>query len=346
MTGPRSALSFALLAVGCATLASEAGDENVERPNAMAGPFRALRSDEVASGKAPYVLDKGELGAIHQATVLDLGDGTAPADAALYGVARLASQSGVYRFLAPDARTFAAQPAPATPVLIASEPWEGAELDTPEIVHVGAELLLYYSGDEGIGAARSSDGIAFEKLPGPLLGTSGAGPWEAGTAPRAPTVVEVASDDYRMFYEANGRIGEARSSDGLAWQRASSDPVLQPASDGGAEPPFDGASVGDPEAVVAVGAEGRKVTRVYYTGRAADGTSAIGMAARFGDSGSLTRAVAPAFASSRDPYAPDLVEFGGLVLLYVTERAGSDTSHDYPAIAAGVAPATLSLKVP
>jgi hypothetical protein len=118
--------------------------------------------------------------------------------------------------------------------------------------------------------------------------------------------------------------------------------VLGPAAGGDpADPPFDAAGVGDPEAWQVQSAEGRRITRVYYTGRSDDGQSAIGMAARFGDAGELTRAEAPAFASSRLPRAPAIVPYGHLTLLFITQQASA--SEEWPAVAAAIAPGNVSI---
>jgi hypothetical protein len=153
--------------------------------------------------------------------------------------------------------------------------------------------------------------------------------------------VELGPSDRRLFYEAAGGIGEARSVDGLSWERLGSGPVLAP--DAVSPDAFDAASVGDPEAWLARTAEGRRVVRVYYTGAATDGASAIGLAARFESEGALTRAPAPAFASSRGPHAAAVVPHAGLTLLFVTQRSG--VSDDWPAIAVGLAPATRRIPV-
>jgi hypothetical protein len=323
--------------LGCATIASDAGDIDAERPNAQAGPFRALRDDEVPASDGPYLL-KGKLSLFREATALDLDHSGAPGQTAIYALATASAAIGVFRFLADDARNFSETPNPAAPVLEASETWEGPTIETPEVAEIEGEIWLFYAGVDGIGAASSSDGVTFIKLPGPLLGAPASG-WDAGEVPRAPAVIRLGAGDYRMFYEAGGRIGEATSADGTSWQRIGDAPILEPrAITDPSEPPFDSDSVGDPEGWVATGAEGRRVIRVYYTGRAADGSNAIGMAARFGASGPLTRAVAPAFSGARGPHAPAILPFDELTLLYVTELAGLTDALNYPAIAAGVAP--------
>jgi hypothetical protein len=324
--------------VGCATLASDAGDLDAERPNSHAGPFRALRNDEVPSQDGPYLL-KGKLPRFRDATVLDIERTGSPGTTAMYALATLASQVGVFRFLCDDARSFPEKSDPAAPVLVASEAWEGVGLEAPDVAEVEGEIWLYYSAEGGVGAATSSDGVGFSKLPGPLLAAATEG-WDAGLVPRAPSVVKVGSE-YRMFYEAGGRIGEARSADGKAWERVA-EPVLLPVPLDPDEPAFDSASVGDPEAWRAPNAEGKMITRVYYTGRTAEGTSAIGMAARFGSSGALTRAVAPSFSGQRAPFAPAILAFDRFTLLYLTERAGLTDDTDFPAVAAAVAPGNVT----
>ena len=331
----RAALALGLVLLGCGTLATEAGDVDAERPNALAGPFRLLAKDEVDSLDAPYVLKK-KFSDFRDGTVLAIDPAVVLGETALYAVATQQGTPAIYRFLAPDGRSFSETADPAAPVLAADASWEGASVEAPEIARVGDEIWLFYSAQGGIGAARSSDGTSFEKL-GLVLGPESGG-WEQGKSPRAPAFVEVASGDYRLFYEANDRIGEARSSDGTAWERVGSEPVLEPAQASSGEPAFDAQSVGDPEALLATSAEGRRILRVYYTGRAADGASGIGLAARFGAEGPLSRAAAPAFASTRRPYAPAVLPQGEVTLLFVTQ--GSSLKDEWPAIAAGIAPAT------
>lgn len=334
----------ALIVLGCATLASEAGDSDAVRPNAKAGPFRALRSDELENFGAPNVLEQENAG-FREPTVLDLDASDELGESALYAVATLAGVPGIYRFVAADGRSFAEKPSPAAPVLEVSEPWEGGAIDAPEVAEVDGEIWLFYSAAGGIGLARSKDGAKFTKEAGPVLGTTGAAAWEAGEAPRAPAFLELGAGDYRLFYEAAGHIGEAESGDGTLWTRRADGPVLEPGSASGPDgPAFDSASVGDPEAWRATTAEGRSVTRVYYAGRAADGSSSIGLAARFAGSGKLERAPAPAFTSPRGPHAPSIVAYRELTLLFVTQEASS--TKDYSAVAVGIAPATVSIKVP
>jgi hypothetical protein len=334
-------LLLSLIAPCCATLASEAGDSDAVRPNAGAGPFRVVTDDELGTATAPYVL-RLKAPAYREPSALAQGAGT-PGEVALYAVAEISGVHGIYRFVAPDGRSFG--PAePSTAVIAPTEPWEGALLSDPEIVRIGGEIWIYYAAEGGIGLARSSDGVTFEKLAAPVLAPASGG-WDDGATPSSPGHLELRPGEHRLFYAAMGAIGEARSPDGLAWERLS-EPVLEPAPAAPDDPPFDEAAVGDPEPVLAESAEGRRIVRVYYSGSSADGGGAIGLAARFGDSGPLERAALPALSTPRRPRDPALLPLGEVSLLYFTQQAGSGAAQDYPALALAVAPATFVLPSP
>lgn len=326
-------LAAALALGGCATLAGEAGDLDAVRPNAQAGPFRLITQAELATGVAPNVLSSPSA-RYREPSALALGESLV-GDVALYAVAELGGQSGIFRFRAPDARTFGAEPPDA--VLGATEDWEGGAIAEPEAARVGAEIWLFYSAAGGIGLARSADGLSFEKLPAPVLGAM-TGTWEDGP-PSSPGFVALAPGDYRLFYAVGSRIGEATSMDGITWQRRP-EPALEPSLQQDA---FDSVAVGDPEPELAKSAEGRSILRVYYTGRGGNGTSGIGLAARFRAADPLGRATSPVLAGSRNPSHPALLRGPGRALLFVSARAGSPSSQDFPAIALAVAPATVVL---
>lgn len=337
----------ALAVLRCATIAAPAGDDDAVRPNARAGPFRALRADEIPAGtgtSAPYVVNDGKAH-YREESALAL-DAAAAGQTALYAVGDRANDSpAIFRFVAPDARAFALEP--ATAVLAPEQAWEGAAVGAPDAHRVGGEVWLYYSGAGGIGLARSSDGVGFTREPAPVLSSDGAPAWEGGDAPGSPALLELAPDDFRLFYVANKRIGEARSSDGVHFERVGAAPPLEPEGGGDTDdPPFDSDAVGDPCAVVMRSPEGRTVTRVYFAGTGADGKRAVGMAARFGADGPLTRATAPVFSASRDARSPSVLVYDHYTLLFLTENAGTATSLLYPAIAAGIAPGNLAIPVP
>ena len=315
--------AVAIAVCGCATLADPTGDENAVRPNAQAGPFRGLQASELpAKGpSAPYVLNDGTAH-YRQSCAVDL-DGTGKLGrVALYVVADRKEGTGIYRFVSPDGRSFGRTPDPATPVLVASEAWEGSFVGEPDVHAVDGKLWMLYEAAGGIGLARSDDGVTFTRAPGPVLGPDASVAWEAGKVPGAPNLLRVSASDFRLFYAVNDRIGEARSSDGLSFARSPDGPLLGPLGGSGEDAPFDSDSVGDPYAVLATSAEGRRITRVYYAGGGTDGRRGIGLAARFGVNGPLTRAIAPVFPITRDARAPAVLAFDGFALLYTTERGG------------------------
>jgi hypothetical protein len=55
----------------------------------------------------------------------------------------------------------------------------------------------------------------------------------------------------------------------------------------------------------------------------------------------LIRSPAPALTGPRKPHSPSVVPYPGLTLLFVTQEAS--TTDDYPAVAAAIAPATVSI---
>lgn len=342
-------LCAALALLGCGTLAAPAGDDNAVRPNAHAGPFRDLKDAELPDGirKAPFVLDDPNAN-YREAAAVDLDGSGKLGRVALYVVADLAPGTGIYRFVSPDGRSFGTKPDPATPVLAPGAAWEGSSLGRPDVHVIGGKVWMLYEAAGGIGLARSDDGASFTREPGPVLGPDPGAAWEGGKVPGAPALLKAADGDFRLFYAVNDRIGEAHSSDGVTWKRSTDGPLLAPlgggASDAGG--PFDSASVGDPYAVLATSAEGRRITRVYYAGGNADGQRAIGMAARFGLDGPLTRATAPVFPVTHDARSPTVLPFSGFTLLYLTQIEGTTDTTDYPAVAVGIAPGNASIPLP
>ncbi|MRG90738.1 hypothetical protein [Polyangium spumosum] len=356
------ALSFLLaLLSGCATLAdTETGGENL--PSAAAGPFRPLRAGELGNLRsAPNALEDDDTFPRDPAVLDADGD---PATPAVFGYFAMtpevagqdpdptAPPGAIVRHGAEDGRSFDRAP---LSVLTPAEPWEGGTVGAPSAVRVGGEVFLYYAAAGGIGLARSSDGAAFTRVAGPVLGPDAAG-WEASAVPRSPGVVVLDDGSFRLFYEVPGpggaaRIGEARSDDGVTWTRVGDGPALAPAPAGeGTEPPYDGASVGAPAPVLVRSAEGRPILRVYYAARDSLGRSVVGLAARFDPASAspLERAVSPVFGSgsSLGPGEPCVVVGPSFTLLFATQRAGRTKSANYPAVAVGVAPADVSLPAP
>lgn len=350
-----------LLFAACAT--QPLGPEgDVYQPNARLGPFRPLVTAELGNSRpAPKVMDdRGWLP--RDPAVLDV-DGD-PATLEVWGYFAVsekpkdgskpettAPSTAIVRYHALDGRTFDRQ---AVTVLQPGEAWEGGTVGQPAVVRAAGEVRLYYAAKGGIGLARSKDGVVFTRASGPVLGPANGG-WEGGAVPASPTVAALPDGSQRMFYEVAqpggaSALGEARSDDGLVWTRVGGVPALSPAppSQDGSDPPWDDRAVGSPFALTGTTAEGRAVVRVYYGALDRQGHRVIGLAARFGTDGPLARAAAPVFGSGGNlaPHEPCVFVTPNFTLLFATERAGKGSLEDYPAVAAGVAPATATLPPP
>jgi hypothetical protein len=333
------------LASSCATTgASGKGDENL--PSAGVGPFRKLAEDEVA-GVAPFVLDD-KTGLYREPSAIADGARTL-----LFAVGRDAGKDVIVRTRADDGRSFYGTGADTgrrpLVVLSADRPWEGDALHGPFALRVGGEMLLFYAGADGIGLSRSADGLTFTKEPTPVLVREPSWSWET-TAPRGPSAYVDSAGRTHLFFASGASIGEAISEDGVAFRHAGA--VLHPAAPPDAllpneKPPFDTASVGDPNVTVRVTPAGRLHVRVLYTGRDASGASSIGLAARYGDDGPLERASLPVYAVGQKEAAPTLLEGSGGTFLYVQqERRGAGSDPGYSAIAAAFAPGNVKLPLP
>lgn len=352
---------FGLLFAACAT--QPLGPEGVVyQPNARLGPFRALVTTELGNSRpAPKVMDdRGSLP--RDPAVLD-ADGD-PATLEVWGYFAVSERAkdgskpettalsrAIVRHHALDGRTFDRQ---AVTVLEPGEAWEGGTVGQPAVVRAAGEVRLYYAAKGGIGLARSKDGAVFTRAPGPVLGSAQGG-WDGGAVPASPTVVALPDGSQRMFYEVArpggaSALGEARSDDGIVWARVGDGPALSPSPppQDGSDPPWDDLGVGSPFALTGATAEGRAVVRVYYGALDRQGNRVIGLAARFGSDGPLERAAAPVFGSGGNlgPREPCVLVTPQFTLLFATERAGKGSLEDYPAVAAGVAPATATLPPP
>jgi hypothetical protein len=151
---------------------------------------------------------------------------------------------------------------------------------------------------------------------------------------------------WRMLYGAGASIGEATSADGTSWARVDGGPVLTPGEG------FDAGQVDDPLVLPRVTPAGRLQVRVLYTGYhappgAPSRSSAIGFAARYGDSGPLSRQAAPVYGGSAHEAAPALFEPAiGSVLYAQRDETSLDPTNPYPAIAAAFAPQSEMLPPP
>jgi hypothetical protein len=338
-----------LVLAGCSSLADSGGGK-ANLPNAAAGPFRAIEGEELGAGRAaPYVL-KDDDDFPRNAVVIDADGDAATLATWIYAAHRVTPDEEepdpsvppgeIIRAVAEDGRSFARA---FDVVLRAEEAWEGGVVDRPAVVVFGGEHWLFYAGAGGIGAAKGSDGVTFTRVgSGPVLAPSGG--WEAAGMPTSPAVLVAADGSLRMYYEVplagGSAIGEARSSDGASWERVGTAPIFAPAEEG-----IDAGGTAEPYALMMTTPEGRSVEQLYYTAIDAMGIRLIGYAARFEGEASFTRALSPVFGGDGDlvPGEPCVLRYGGFSLLYVTEKAGETEALDYPAIAAGVAPADAVL---
>lgn len=331
----------------CATLADAAkGDENL--PNAEAGPFRELRRGELGlSLVAPNAVDDDKTLA-RDAAILD-ADGD-PATFEVIGYfAASANGAGaddppiaIRRGTAKDGRSFVRQ---TEVVLEATEAWEKGTIGAPSALLVNGAVWLFYAAGEGIGLAKSADGVTFTKEKNVVLGPA-AGGWDGGAVPRSPGVIALPEGGFAMFYEATSSggqraIGEARSDDGVVWSRVEGGPVLAPGEAG--EEAYDDAGVGAPFALVGESASGRSLVRLYYAAESGAGKRTIGLAGRYAESGPFERGISPVFGagSSRGPGEPCVLVLEGVTLLFATQLR--NRTSDEPAIAAGLAPAQAEL---
>lgn len=367
----RALLSVApvLMAVACATLGSP-GEGDVDLPSSGVGPFRKLGGTEVL-GVAPFVLED-KVAHYRDPTVVAQDADASSSRVILFAVAQKVDPGNIrdviVRTRADDARSFFGTSSDLghepRVVLEASLAWEGGHVAQPSVIRVGDELFLYYAGDGGIGVARSSDGFTFKKQDAPVLVRDPSVAWET-TTPSAPSVARYPDGSFRMLYAAGLAIGEASSSDGIAWTRVDADPstpaidpVLEPSIapppeslQPGEKPPFDTAQIGDPCLSPRVTPAGRLQVRVLYTGYdAAPGVAGrngtIGFAARYGTTGRLERQASPIYSVAKHEAAPALFEWQGGSMLYVHQDKTIDSQTIVPAVAAAFAPPTLTLATP
>ena len=302
---------------GCGTLADRGGGET-SLPNAQAGPFREIRQTELGNARvAPLALRDDEEFA-RDLSVVDVDGDPTTLEAWGYAAHTLlpegedpdatAPPNAILRYHALDGRSFART---ADLVLEASEGWEGGTVGAPSALRVDDQVWLYYQGAEGIGLARDSERIV-------VLGPDPSG-WESGKPPQSPAVLNLADGSFHMFYVVGDAIGEARSPDGVSWERT-------------------GAMIAKgraPCAVLGTSATGRAIEYLYY--QRSDGD--VGMAARYDYDGAFSHAAAPVFAGSE----PWVMRYPSFTLIFATQRAGNSEALNYPAVAIGVAPATIEL---
>lgn len=338
VAGVLSALVVVGLGIGgaaCGTGAAPAGgDQNL--PNARVGPFRVLRTGETTR-KAPFVFESGLW---RDPAIVALGEG--PEAGATRARLFLAGGGANNGFLAFTDLAQAVDRGNGVPtrVLEAAEEWEAGALGAPSVLVDQEKWLLFYAAGGCIGRAVSTDGEHFERAPRtPVLCGDERGPVGA------PSIARGGDGGFRLFYEQAGAILEARALDAEGSAFGAGETVLRASTEEGS---YDAGGVGDPCALpltaAAASVTGRTVRYLYYTAHTADGTPAIGLAARFGDDGPLERAREPVLTRYR-AHAPTALVLPTMTLLYASSSR-DELGNDDPAVLAGLAPATVERPLP
>jgi predicted GH43/DUF377 family glycosyl hydrolase len=132
--------------------------------------------------------------------------------------------------------------------VLSPEGWEGAYIAANgSAVAADGEILYWYqAGDPPrIALARSRDGTSWTRLPRPVMETGPYGSFDQ-RAVADPYVIR-AGERYYMFYLGQDRarrqrLGVARSSDGVRWEKLRSNPLLELGAPGS----FDELGLGEP----------------------------------------------------------------------------------------------------
>jgi predicted GH43/DUF377 family glycosyl hydrolase len=157
------------------------------------------------------------------------------------------------------------------------ETWEGSYIAANGSALLQQKIFLYWyqAGPREtpkIGLAISDDGKQWRKRPAPVLETGPRGSWdERGVAD--PYVLRIA-DSYYMYYLGQDRarrqrIGVARSTGGVRWEKLRVNPVLELGADGA----FDEDGLGEPAVWQSHGAYW-----MLYTGRDRTENRRLGLA--------------------------------------------------------------------
>jgi hypothetical protein len=270
MTALRStvlAIATASLLLNCGALGAPArGDRDL--PSTVLGGYAAVALETSPTGSA--LLLTADDGSIDEPSAIVMPDGRR----AVYGThTTSAGAVRIARAIERTARHLRFEPLQT--VLEAQVPWEQGAVRAPSIVRDGATLWLFYEAGGAIGAARSSDGVAFERQSEPVLrGDETRG--ESATV-SAPCVVAHPSGGFVMAYASGGALFFARAQQLPGpWTRVGAGPVASPSAlpEGGLE------SLGDPALVIERTGAGRTLIAMAASARGAGTvTSVVGFAA-------------------------------------------------------------------
>lgn len=153
--------------------------------------------------------------------------------------------------------------------------WEGTAIAANgSAVAAGDEIFYWYQAGDPvrIALARSKDGVVWAKTGQPVLGRGPLGSFDE-SAVADPYVIQIAQEFY-LYYLGQDRarrqrLGVARSSDGVHWEKLRSNPILEL----GAAGAFDENGLGEP----AVWSSGGSYW-MLYTGRDHGERRRIGLA--------------------------------------------------------------------
>lgn len=302
----------ALLGAACSTLGGAPGQPE-GLPHGGTGPFRLLSADEVdvpptPSGSTLFDRDRGVENGMVAAEHLFYGGAellpVVEPDAGMMDDAGAMDAGTIEDAGVPDAGEIDAGPsgpleidwsffearriyrsAPRAEgigfdagdeVLVAAEAWEGGFVHDPwAVVLEDGRARLYYAAEGGIGVAEAAsiDG-AFTRV--------GSAPIVRGDV-RRPSVIDTSGTEseiaFLMYFERDGAIFVAGSSDGLAWDEigaVSLEPLAARDERDSVE-----SSIGGPGVVSARTEAGRSVVRLYYESRRESGQVLIAMAGSF-----------------------------------------------------------------
>lgn len=325
----RLSLAALCLLFGCATLAAE-GRGDVDLPNTLTGPFRALKraktcADDVCTGvnELPPGTPNGVIEypanpPSKSPSALVVG----PMRVVLYAARGNAGQptDRIVRFASSDARSFN-----ESADVLTADP--GGVTNDPCAIAVGTGVWLYYGTGTGLALAKSTDGVSFTKS-GAVTLNGAIEAWETDP-PRAPGIARREDGTFHLFYASGKSIGEATSPDGLTFTRvglalspsAPVDPTTLPE---GVRLPFDDDAVDDPWIERVVTTLGTVHFRLHFTGRDRRGGSSIGFAGRYGDKGTFEKRDGFVFGGKLfgDPdgnshaNAPTVARFADFALIY------------------------------
>ncbi len=225
-----------------------------------------------------------------------------------------------------------------TSVLTSSQAWEGGYVSDPwALVRADGSVLLYYAAEGGIGVATAASAA------GPFTGSASPVIAAGATTPRRPSVIETrlltgASHPFLMYYEDDGHILVAGSSDGLAWTPigplAFTPMAARDDRDG------DEIEIGGPGALVVTSPANRSFLRLYFESRRSNGNTLITLAAS--PDGATFEEFGRPVVEARDRRFPSAFEIDDRIsFLYQWAPDGLGTSQG--TIFVGIAPAGLRL---